>query len=152
MLRMSKLTDYGTVVLAHMAQHPDKVHAASDIAQEVRLGDPTVRKLLKLLSKGGITTSFQGAQGGYRLARSADDISAAAIIDTLEGPIALTECSATEHACCLEHVCALSGKWQRISQAIRRSLENISLAELAAPNFDPNLDLESPLSNQSTAA
>ncbi len=145
MLRMSKLTDYGTVVLAHMAMDAERVFSASEIAEAVHLADPTVRKLLKLLAKGGITSSVRGAQGGYQLARDASDITAAQIIDTLEGPIAITECSTAENTCGLEHSCALSSKWQKISHAIRGSLENISLAELAAPDFDPKLELGNPL-------
>ena len=147
MLRMSKLTDYGTVVLAHMAGNSERLFSASEIAQAVRLGDPTVRKLLKLLSKGGIVTSIRGAQGGYKLAQDATEITAARIIDTLEGPIAITECSTADNNCGLERSCALSGKWQKISHAIRRSLEEISLADLAAPDFDPKLELGNPLAN-----
>ncbi|MEM7280674.1 MAG: SUF system Fe-S cluster assembly regulator [Pseudomonadota bacterium] len=152
MLRLSKLTDYGTVVLAHMASNPEQLYSATDIAQAVRLADPTVRKLLKLLSKGGITESHRGAQGGYRLSRNPDEISAAQIIDTLEGPIAITECSTASNHCCLENSCALSGKWQKISHAIRNSLEHVSLADLAAPDFDPKLNLGNPLSNSAHVA
>lgn len=152
MLRMSKLTDYGTVVLAYMAQNPQLQYSASELAHEVHLGEATVRKLLKILSKGGITTSVRGAHGGYALARDANDISAAAIIDTLEGPIAITECSGGDTNCGLEELCALSGKWQRISQAIRKSLEQISLADLATPDFQPEIQLDQVFPDRSTAA
>ena len=47
MLKLSRLTDYGTVVLAHMARAPDQRHRASDLAVATRLGEATVRKLLK---------------------------------------------------------------------------------------------------------
>ena len=52
MLRLSKLTDYGTVVLAHMAREPAAVYAAADVAAATRLAVPTVSKLLKCFADG----------------------------------------------------------------------------------------------------
>jgi Rrf2 family protein len=75
--------------------------------------------------------STRGTRGGYQLSRSPEAISAAAILDALEGPVALTDCSAGSGNCCLEHSCAVSRTWQRVSGAIRRSLSEISLAQLA---------------------
>lgn len=134
MLKMSKLTDYGTVVLAHMASTPGTLHSAAGIANETGLAGPTVSKILKKLAGAGILDSVRGAHGGYKLARSATAISAAEIIDTLEGPIAITECSGDHSSCSFESVCALGGRWQQINGLIRSALSEISLEELASPN------------------
>ncbi|MEX0709146.1 MAG: SUF system Fe-S cluster assembly regulator [Woeseia sp.] len=134
MLRISKLTDYGTVVLAHLAGNDDGFHSASEVASATGVGMATVSKLLKMLNKAGLVTSSRGAQGGYRLAQNAGDISAAAIIDALEGPVSITECSASDSHCDLEEVCSVGSAWQRINVAIRRSLDEISLADLARAN------------------
>lgn len=130
MLRMSKMTDYGTLVLAHLAAEPGRVFSASDIAGETQLALPSVRKLLKMLGKSGLVSSYRGASGGYSLARSADQISAAEILDALEGPVRLTECSATDSQCRLESSCGVGQSWQRINQLIRRSLGDVTLAQL----------------------
>ena len=100
MLRISKLTDYGTVVLA-------------------------------CLATAGLVTSVRGAYGGYQLARPATRISAAAIIDAIEGPVAITECSGSHSTCDIEGVCRTGSAWQRINGSIRRALDDISLAQLA---------------------
>ncbi len=134
MLRISKLTDYGTVVLAHLAGNDAGFQSASDVASATGVGVATVSKLLKMLNKAGLVTSTRGAQGGYRLAHKAGDISAAAIIDALEGPVSITECSASDSHCDLEDVCNVGSAWQRINIAIRRSLDEISLADLARAN------------------
>jgi Rrf2 family protein len=76
-------------------------------------------------------TSARGAHGGYELARPARQISAASIIDAIEGPVAITECSGDHSACGIETVCSTGGSWQRINDAIRRSLDGISLAQLS---------------------
>jgi FeS assembly SUF system regulator len=133
MLRLSKLTDYGTVVLAHMALRPDTVHTANDLAERTHLAQPTVSKLLKLFAKGGLVSSFRGAHGGYRLARKPEAITAVQIIDAVEGPVAITECSAHDGLCTLEPVCAIGHNWQRISLAIRDALKTVTLAQLAGP-------------------
>ncbi len=139
MLKMSRMTDYGTVVLAHLAAHPDAVFSASEIAVETRLAPPSVSKLLKHMSRAGLVSSFRGATGGYTLARPPESISAAQILDALEGPVALTECSADDSQCQLEDVCGVGRSWQRINRGIRKALEHISLAELVGcdmPEFD----------------
>jgi FeS assembly SUF system regulator len=131
MLRISKLTDYGTVILACLAATPDRRLTATEVAERTRLGLPTVGKLLKSFHRAGLLTSTRGARGGYQLARPAAAISAAAIIDAIEGPVAITECSGNHSACDLELSCSTGNAWQRINGAIRRSLDEISLAQLS---------------------
>ena len=134
MLRISKLTDYGTVVLGHLAKSPAGLVSAADIAAATGIGVATVSKLLKSLHKAGLVTSLRGSQGGYRLARNAAKISAADVIDALEGPVSITECSGSDSHCELESVCGVGGAWQRINVAIRRALDDISLADLGRAN------------------
>ena len=130
MLRISKLTDYGTVVLARIAAGGNRLSSASDLATATGIASPTVRKLLKLLSKAGLVVSTRGANGGYRLSRDAADISAAEIIDALEGPVSITECCTEDSCCHYESTCTIGGAWQRINVAIRRALDDISLQDL----------------------
>lgn len=132
MLRVSKLTDYATVVLAEMARAPDRVHTAPGLAERTHLARPTVSKLLKQLARDGLLTSYRGAHGGYLLALPPGEISAARIIDSVEGPVAMTECGLDGHQCELEHVCHVGPHWQRINRAVRAALEDVSLADLAA--------------------
>ena len=130
MLRISKLTDYGTVLLAHLAGNPDEVRSAADIAARTGISLPTASKLLKSLARNGLVTSTRGANGGYRLARDASAISAAEIIDALEGPVSITECSVTGSHCDIEEACGVGNAWQRINVAIRDALDEVSLVDL----------------------
>lgn len=133
MLRVGKLTDYGTVVMTYLAREPEQMRSANDIAAELGLALPTVSKVLKALVHHGLLASHRGAKGGYTLAVPAEAISVAQIIAAIEGPIALTECSDTEGSCDQETGCSVRGNWQRINRAVREALENVSLAELARP-------------------
>jgi FeS assembly SUF system regulator len=132
MLRLSRLTDYATVILAALAEDPARVQTATALADRTRIGAPTVSKLLKQLHRAGIVSSTRGLHGGYRLARPPAQISAAAILDALEGPLALTDCSAGQGQCEIEQTCRVGRAWQRVNLAIRRALYEVSLAQLAA--------------------
>ncbi len=134
MLRISKLTDYGTVLLAHLAANQATVCSAADVAAATGIAVPTVSKLLKSLGRSGLVTSTRGANGGYQLARDASDISAANIIDALEGPVSITECSGSDSECEHEGVCSVGGSWQRVNIAIRRALDDVSLRDLLRTN------------------
>ncbi len=145
MFRISKLTDYATVVLAAMAREPDERLTASDLSERTGLAQPTVSKLLKRFARAGVLTSYRGAHGGYQLALSPEQLSAVRIIDLVEGPLAITECAQDGCNCELEGVCGVGHHWQRINRAIRSALTEISLADLASPTAVPlpRLDLRS---------
>src|SRR5262249_31261154 len=131
MLRISRLTDYGTVLLAALASEPQRLRTAAALAEQTRIAAPTVSKLLKQLHRAGLVASTRGLHGGYQLARPATQISAAAILDALEGPVALTDCSVGHGQCGIEATCRVGRVWQRLNLAIRRSLYDVSLAQLA---------------------
>ena len=134
MLRISKLTDYGTVLLAHLAANQATVCSAAGVAQATGIGLPTVSKLFKSLARAGLVTSTRGANGGYRLARGPQHISAADVIDALEGPVSITECSSIDSDCEHEGVCSVGGAWQRVNLAIRRALQDVTLNDLVRTN------------------
>src|ERR1700734_2100507 len=131
MLRMGKMTDYATVVLANLAQEPARHRAATELAERTRLSRPTVSKVLKGLQRAGMVISSRGAQGGYRLGGRPQEITAAQILDVFEGPIAITECSGASSQCGIERQCRGGGPGQRVNAATRRSLEELTLRQLA---------------------
>lgn len=128
MLRLSKLADYGTQVMTYMA-HDQAVHSASEVAAGLNIAAPTVSKILKMLVRKSLVASVLGAKGGYILARHPAEISIAEIIDAMDGPISITECSGTS-SCIREKVCTTRGNWQRINHIILDALERVNLAEM----------------------
>jgi FeS assembly SUF system regulator len=135
MIRMSKLTDYGIVLLTHLASgEGEAVRTAQELAHASGVPLPTVSKILKALSKAGLVVSHRGRRGGYGLLRPAEDLSVAEIIAALEGPIGITECSAEiQGGCSLEAFCQARGHWGPISRAIERALGDMRLSAMAAP-------------------
>jgi len=135
MIRLGKLTDYGLVLMTCMARtNGETMHTARDLALESKLPLPTVSKLLKRLSQDGLLISHRGVKGGYSLAREAGSISVAEVITSLEGPIALTECSTDILGLCeLERGCPIKSNQRIISRAVRGALENVMLSDLTHP-------------------
>ena len=136
MLRLSKMADYGIVLLAQFASAtaPQSLSAA-DLAQSTQLPLPTVAKCLKSLSKARILESHRGVHGGYRLARPPEQISIAEAIRALDGPIALTMCCETSESsalrrCEYEDCCRLKINWRRINAALEAALESVRLSDM----------------------
>lgn len=137
MLRLSKMADYGTVVLTAMIREPERSRSAAEIAAAIHVPVPTVSKILKILGRGGLVASLRGARGGYLLARSAEQITLADIIHAMDGPIGMTECSVTPGLCSQEAACAVRANWQRINRAVLDVLREITLDQMIAPVAQP---------------
>lgn len=132
MLRISKLADYGTVVMVRIAAAPFRHHTAAEVAEEIGIPLPTVSKLLKGLTRQGLVASKRGALGGYRLARPPEEISIGHVINALEGPVAVTACSDGEGCCDHEADCATRAPWLRVNQIVQEALEGVTLADMVA--------------------
>ncbi|MDB5971829.1 MAG: system Fe-S cluster assembly regulator [Hydrocarboniphaga sp.] len=133
MLKLAKLTDYAAVVMTAIAADPARLHSAQELADRSHLPPATVSKLLKQLAKARLIEATRGAQGGYRLTRSAEQITVADVVDAVEGPIAVTRCSIHTGDCNIETSCGTRANWRLINTAIRQALEAVTLAQIAAP-------------------
>ncbi|MCY4003257.1 MAG: SUF system Fe-S cluster assembly regulator [Rhodospirillales bacterium] len=130
MLRVSRLADYAVLLAGRMAREPARTFTAAALARDMHLPAPTVTKVLAALARAGLVDSQRGPGGGYRSAHAATDISVGAVIAAIDGPIALTICAEASDACDLMEICPSAANWQRINEAVRSTLEGISLEEL----------------------
>lgn len=133
MLRITRLTDYATVILSHMAQAPERLYSAKTIAQDLSIGGATVSKILKMLSASHIVLSTRGAEGGYKLAQPAASLSVTRIIEAIEGPLAITECALVTHQCGQSKGCGVQTHWQKINAVIAQALSEVTLADMVNP-------------------
>lgn len=143
MLRISKITDYGIVLLTELARgETGEPHAARELSETAELPLPVVSKTLKALARHGLLVSHRGAKGGFSLARDPGRIAVAEVIDALEGPVGLTECAIAAGECQREAICGVREPWQHINHVIVEALRQVTLADLIAKpaHFAP-LDL-----------
>lgn len=148
MVRISKLTDYGVMIMTFLAQAPEaRLFQAREIAQYTSIAAPTVSKLLKTLVRHKLLSSYRGVNGGYHLNVAPDSISVVDLIRVLEGPIAITECSLKHNACPTQAFCGIRAPWQHINRVITNALDSVKLSDLVNTshfkplNFQPILSL-----------
>lgn len=147
MVRISKLTDYAVVIMAYMAKSPNKLFQAREIAADTSIAYPTVSKLLRKLTNNQLLRSNRGVHGGYQLASPAHKISVANIINALEGPIAITECSLGDSFCDNASHCSLRNPWLQINRVIGHALDSIRLSDLIQPSHNLSSILMTKLAN-----
>tara|TARA_A200000113_G_C8781975_1_gene327942 strand:+ start:215 stop:694 length:480 start_codon:yes stop_codon:yes gene_type:complete len=138
MFKISKLADYAVIIVSNLPEASGEEItplSAVSIASQTRLPEPTVGKILKMLSKAGIVNSTRGVSGGYTLSKAHSEISVADMIEAIEGPISLTDCVETaEDSCCdFIHSCQLSGRWNQVNHAVRKALANVSIKDMVSP-------------------
>jgi FeS assembly SUF system regulator len=134
MIRLTKFADYGLLLLAEAARHPAGARvSAKELAAAARVPLPMTTKILKALAKRQLLVSHRGTTGGYALARPADEITVAEVVEALDGPIALTECASHHDAvrCSLEGTCCTSAPWQRVNRAVVDALSRLTLRDMA---------------------
>ncbi len=133
MLRVTKLTDYATVVLTVLAARQGQVLSAAELAEHSGLEQPTVSKLLKPLAQAGLVEGLRGVRGGYRLTRPAIEISLFEVVEAMEGPLALTECSHDHHQCGMAPKCGARSSWRLINDVVSEALRDVTLAQILPP-------------------
>ncbi len=143
MIRMSKQTDYGVLLLTQFAADPEGLTlSARELADRASLPLPMVSKILKVLTRGGLLVSVRGARGGYTLARRPDRITVTDVISALDGPFAMTECVDAPGDCRQESSCPVRTNWHLINQTVRKALDNITLWDMTRPLTVPLIRLE----------
>lgn len=131
MIRLSRLTDYAIVIVAELSRMPGQLLAATELSTRTKIPEPTVAKVLKILSRAQVLQSARGVNGGYVIMRSLSDISVGELIEAMNGPISLTECVGDEVGDCLiAGSCLLRGRWQPVNAAIRNAFSSVKLSDM----------------------
>ena len=137
----STKAEYGIHVMAHLARHgqPSPVSLGT-IAEAEGLPLAYLEHLVQRLRRAGLVESRRGAHGGYTLSRPAEDITMAEVVRALEGEIAPIECITSDpdgSLVCAREVdhdpCPTKLMWTRVQGSIVRTLNDMTLADLASP-------------------
>lgn len=154
MFRISKLADYAVTLLAELASGDDVLTTSVSLAARTGLPEPTVAKVIKQLAKGGILDTQRGAKGGYKLARPLSEVTVTDIITLFDGPIALTSCvdedisNIAGSSCRVGQFCRMRGRWQKVSNALRQTFDNMSIADIIADPLIPASQIKAQMERQ----
>ena len=127
--------DYASRALLSLALHDDAQLPTSvrDIAERTGLPQPYLEQILLALKGAGLVRSKRGVGGGYVLARPPEEITLAQIVEALEGPIGMTECSVAVGQCDRESQCGVRSNWQRVNSVVDHALRAVSLSDMLKP-------------------
>jgi FeS assembly SUF system regulator len=132
MLRISKLADYACLIMRIFVEEnltiSNATPNATNIAQSIKIGLPTVRKILQLLSRAGILNASRGTSGGYQLARPVSEISLLEIVEAVDGKLGLTDCCISNN-CLIISQCQSKQGWKQINDIVAQALREKSLAD-----------------------
>jgi len=131
-MRLSTRSRYGLRAAIMVARRPEAFTTSERIAAEQEVSKKYLDAILGDLREVGILEAVRGVKGGYALARSPDEISAADVVEALEGTIALVPCVEKASRCTRSPRCPARTAWRMASQAVRGVLSGLTLADLAS--------------------
>jgi len=130
MIRISRLSDYGVVIAGWLAGQ-DEVRTLDEISAATHIPLATVRKVTRLLTLRGLCSARKGAHGGYRLAYPGEQITLLAVLEAIDGELAMTQCTKSSGCeCSLMGNCAVEGGWRIINRVIRETLSRLTIADI----------------------
>lgn len=130
-MKLSTRGKYGVYAMIYLAQHEGEGPQPLKNIAELGMPDQYLEQLLGNLRRAGLVTTVRGAQGGYQLSRSADEITARHIIEAMEGPLNLSECvGETGHTCPRGSKCTARGVWAYLTDEINGLLDGITLSNM----------------------
>lgn len=138
MLSLTRKTDYGLIALSCLAETPEAVLSAREIAGRFGISLPLLMNVLKQLAAAGLVKSVRGSKGGYSLGKPSGQITLSELIHTLEGPVRLAPCighhtdAANREGCELGNSCPIQSPLRRLHDRLQDFFSNVTLAEIAA--------------------
>jgi len=131
MFRLSKKTDYSLMALKHILAKRHEPSSAREIAEAHGIPFEVLAKLLQTLTRKGFLISQHGTKGGYCSARSSRMITVREVMDAVEGPVALIDCSNTHSGPCdQERSCSVRRPLLKVQEKVVDLLGRTTLREI----------------------
>ncbi len=134
MLRLSSKGEYGVRAMFEIARDYKKGPVTiKEISRRQGMSVSYLEQLLNKLRRSGLIKSRKGPGGGYTLEKKPDDISIGVILNSLEGPVAITNCLAPkleQPACNHIEKCVTRLLWKSLGENIENFLDTVSLKDL----------------------
>tara|TARA_B100001179_G_C18218494_1_gene244662 strand:- start:11 stop:412 length:402 start_codon:yes stop_codon:yes gene_type:complete len=130
MLKLTRKLEYALIALSHIqGQATEKIVSTKEISDTHRIPLQLLAKTLQQMAKHNIIEAIQGAHGGYRLKKSLDNINMNTLIQILEGPIGIMDCSVDSNCVQLD-ICNIRKPINRVNDAIVSMFDNLTLADI----------------------
>ena len=131
-MKLSTKGRYGLRALIDLAMYgEEEAVSIQSISARQQTSDSYLEQLVRKLKRAGLVNSVRGAQGGYRLAKPAEEISVGDVLRALEGSIEAVSCGKEHNANCLgEDLCVARYVWQKVNKSIQETVDSITISQL----------------------
>lgn len=130
-MKLSTKGRYGLRALIDLALYSEnETVSIQSIARRQNISDSYLEQLMRKLRSAGLIVSVRGAQGGYKLARPANEISVGDVLRALEGSLEAVTCGGEDNSCQGADLCVTKFVWERINSSIRDTVDSIKLSQL----------------------
>lgn len=138
MIRISRLADYGVILMCEISSSQSHVHSANSLSKKTNISESAIMKILKLLVKSELLYSIRGPKGGYLIKKDPKYISALDVVNAIDGPVSVTICSAKLYESCEFKVsCVAKHGWRNINSELKKTLSGFSIADFIKSNKKP---------------
>jgi len=137
-MQITRQADYALRAIYHLTKLEPTVRAAtSHIAEEQHIPPSFLAKIISQLSIAGLIHTSRGARGGVSLARSPEEITILEVVEAIDGPIALNECTSSPEACPFGQNCPLRKLWCGTQADLVEKLRNTTFAQFLLESAEP---------------
>lgn len=136
-MRITAKVDYAVRAVAELAASPDGPTKGDNLAARQAIPPKFLENILADLRRAGLVASQRGAEGGYWLAKPAEDVSVADIIRAVEGPLADVHGTPPETVTYAGAATSLQRVWVATRAALRSILEEVTIADIVAGTLPP---------------
>lgn len=129
-MQITRQADYALRAMLYLARlEPTQRAATSQIAEEQRIPPSFLAKIISQLSIAGLIHTSRGARGGVSLARSPKEVSVLEVVEAIDGPIALNECTVSQDSCPFGEDCVIRPLWCEAQSELIDRLRNTTFAQ-----------------------
>jgi Rrf2 family protein len=137
-MQITRQADYALRAILYLAQlEPNQRAATSQIAEEQHIPPSFLAKIISQLSIAGLIHTSRGARGGVSLARPPEAISVLEVVEAIDGPIALNECSQSPSACPFGENCPLRSLWCGTQTELVEKLRKTNFSQVLSQMKQP---------------
>jgi len=137
-MQITRQADYALRAMLYLAQlEPAQRAATSQIAEVQHIPPSFLAKIISQLSIAGLIHTSRGARGGVSMARSPEEISILEVVEAIDGPISLNECTHSSSACPFGETCPLRPLWCETQSELVDRLRSTNFAQFLTQQAVP---------------
>lgn len=129
-MEVTKKAEYAISALVELALHPDEYISSKEIANRQNIPPNFLPQIMATLGNKGWVEGVRGPGGGVKLLANPTKITVREIVETIEGPVAITRCLMGQGGCSQQAVCPLHNVWDKAQKAMLEVLADTTLADV----------------------